>query len=110
MEGRVSDLSPFELLTLGPGTPLPNTPKPTTSANITLDQMVHPISIHKEDILSENSRKQLRKEIERFGRNIRQMICYRFFDKDSQSIVSTPQDLQQTTNATTAIVESENGF
>nr|POE61346.1 hypothetical protein CFP56_66717 [Quercus suber] len=107
---RVSDLSPFELLNLGPGPPLTNTPEPTTFANITLDQMIHPISIPEEDILSENSMKRLRKEIERFSRNIRQMICYGFFNKDSQSVVSTPQDLQQRTNVTIAIVELENGF
>nr|POE60195.1 hypothetical protein CFP56_25395 [Quercus suber] len=78
MEGMVSDLSPFELLTLGLGPPLPNTPEPTSAANI----------IPKEDTLSDNSRKRLRKEIEKFGRNIRQRLCCGFFDKESQPVVS----------------------
>ena len=71
----MGDLNPFELLTLGSETP--------SASSIHMDPLP-PIESRCEvewGTSRESSRKRLRKEIRRFGRNIRQRL-YGFLSKD----------------------------
>ena len=107
-EGRVRDLSPFVLLTLGPSLPFPTTSESTPFASPTLTITGHPKLVLEEDNLSENSRKRLKKVIEKIGRSIGKMLCCGLFDKEShQSVVINPQKLLSTTNTTTTNAELE---
>ena len=77
----MKDLSPFELLTLGPRPPSPviSAPSPTLSTSLSCSEDLNPTD---EEAIRESSRKRIRKEIERFGRNIKQRLCCAIFEEE----------------------------
>lgn len=72
----MGELSPFKLLNLGPGPPSITNSMPSSSQNTEWD------STTEIDTIRISSRKRTRKEIGRFGRNIKQKLCYAMFDEE----------------------------
>ncbi|KAL0011880.1 hypothetical protein SO802_006988 [Lithocarpus litseifolius] len=72
--GKENDLTSLELLSLGPGPSLLRSPETSTLQNPLLDPTGISTSILNARSPSDNSRKRIKKEIEKFGRNIKQ--CY----------------------------------
>ena len=72
--GKENDLTSMEL-SLGPGPPLVQSPASSTLQNLLLDPTGLSTSILNARSPSDNSRKKIRKEIEKFGRNIKQRLC-----------------------------------
>lgn len=81
LDHNVKDLSPFELLTLGPrpSSPVISAPSPTLSTSLSCSEDLNPTD---EEAAKESSRKRIKKEIERFGRNIKQRLCCAIFEKE----------------------------
>ena len=73
--GKENDLTSMELLSLIPGPPLLQSPASSTLQNLLLDPTGLSTSILNARSPSDNSRKKIRKEIENFGRNIKQRLC-----------------------------------
>ena len=79
------DLGPFELLTLGPGPSLPNINLP--SSILTLDFWCNESGdTSTGDISRLSSKKRIRKEIGKFGRNIKQRLLCGLFDRETNQI------------------------
>lgn len=81
---NMKDLSPFELLTLGLGPPSSVTAAPSPTLNIALScsEDFDPVD---EEVVRESSRKRIKKEIENFGRNIKQRLLCAMFDKEAST-------------------------
>lgn len=76
---NMKDLSPFKLLTLGPGQPSSTTaPSPDLNNSLSCNEDFDPTD---EEVARESSRKIIKKEIEKFGRNIKQRLQCDVFDK-----------------------------
>lgn len=80
----MKDLSPFELLTLGlgPRSSVTAAPSPTLNIALSCSEDFDPAD---EEVVRESSRKRIKKEIENFGRNIKQILLYGVFDKEAST-------------------------
>ena len=92
-EVTVGELRPFELLNLGPGPPSITSSMPSSSQNTYLSCNEVWDSTTGIDTIRISSRKRIRKEIGRFGRNIKQKLCCAMFDEEvlQVQILITPE-------------------
>lgn len=81
-EPTVGDLSPFELLNLGPGPPSFASSVRSSPQHTYLSCSEAWNSTTKIDTIIVSTRKRFRKEVGRFGRNIKQRLCCALFDEE----------------------------
>lgn len=81
--GGVQDLRPLQLLTLGLGPPLLTSPITSPSRSINLNSFDN-TNLRVENVTYlDCSRKRLRFEIGKFGRNIKQRLCCGHFERNT---------------------------
>lgn len=80
----MNDLRPFELLTLRPRPPFSTTAASSPGLNISLSNS-EDFDPTDEEVAKESLRKRIRKEIEKFGRNIKQKFLCVIFDKEAST-------------------------
>ena len=89
----MGELGPFELLNLGPGPLSITNSLPSSSQNTFLSCGEAWDSTTEIDTIRISSRKRIRKEIGKFGRNMKQRLCCALFDEEVLRVqaVATPE-------------------